>query len=85
MGFRSTKPENAAKPMEPDTVLAMASCTKLMTAISVIQCVERGLFDLDEDVARVLPELKDVEIISDPEGVNASPTLRPKKKSITLR
>ena len=85
MGFRSTKPENAAKPMEPDTVLAMASCTKLMTAISVLQCVERGLFDLDEDVARVLPELKDVEIISDPEGVDASPTLRPKKSSITLR
>lgn len=85
MGFRSTKPENAAKPIEPDTVLAMASCTKLMTAISVLQCVERGLFDLDEDVARILPELKNVEIISDPEGFNDTPTLKPKKTPITLR
>ena len=85
MGFRSTKPEHAAKPMEPDTVLAMASCTKLMTAISVLQCAERGLFDLDEDVARILPELKDIEIISDPEGADDSPTLTPKKNPITLR
>ena len=85
MGFRSTKPENAAKPIEPSTILAMASCTKLMTAISVLQCVERGLFDLDEDVARILPELKNVEIISDSAGDNDSPILRPKKTPITLR
>ena len=56
-----------------------------MTAISVLQCVERGLFHLDEDVGRILPELKSVEIISDPEGTNHSPTLRPKKNPITLR
>lgn len=54
--------------MRPDTVLAMAACTKLMTAIAVLQSVERGVLDLDEDVARILPELKDVEIISRAEG-----------------
>lgn len=79
------KPENAAKPIEPDTVLAMASCTKLMTTILVLQCVERGIFDLDEDVARILPELNNVEIISDPEGASDTPTLKPKKVPITLR
>lgn len=63
----------------------MASCTKLMTGIAILQCVERGLFDLDEDVARLLPELKNVEIISDPEGADDTPTLRPKKTPITLR
>ncbi len=35
MGFRSLKPENAAKAIEPDTVLAMGSCTNLMTGITV--------------------------------------------------
>ncbi|KAF6235646.1 hypothetical protein HO173_006329 [Letharia columbiana] len=52
MGRRSTKPEDAAKAIEPDMVLAMAACTKLMTAITVLQCVERGLFDLDEDITQ---------------------------------
>lgn len=56
-----------------------------MTAIAVLQCVERGLLRLDEDVGRILPELKSVEIISDPGGANCSPTLRPKKAPITLR
>lgn len=46
----------------------MAACTKLMTAIAVLQSVEWGLFNLDEDVAGILPELKDVEIISRAEG-----------------
>ena len=85
MGYRSTTLENGAKPIEPDTVLAMASCTKLMTAISVLQCVERGLFQLDEDVGHILPELKSVEIISDPEGISLSPTLRPKNNPVTFR
>ena len=85
MGFRSMKPENAAKPIEPDTVLAMTSCTKLMTTIALLQCLERGIFDLDEDVGRISPELKNVEIISDPEGASDTPTLKPKKTPITLR
>lgn len=85
MGYRSTKPENAAKAIKPDTVLAMASCTKLMTAIAVLQCIERGLFDLDEDVARILPELKNLEIISKAEGTNDNPTLKKKKNAITPR
>ena len=42
--------------MNLDTLLAIASCTKLMTAISALQCVELGLLNLDEDVSPVLPE-----------------------------
>lgn len=85
MGFRSTKPEHAAKPMRPDTILAMASCTKLMTAIAVLQCVERGFFSLDEDVGRIVPELGEVAIVSGPVGGSGAPRLQPKKGPITLR
>lgn len=71
--------------MRPDTVLSMAACTKLMTAIAVLQSVEWGLFDLDEDVAGILPELKDVEIISTAEWGGENPMLRQKRNTITPR
>lgn len=79
MGRRSTKPEDAVKAVEPDTILAMTSCTKLMTAITVLQCVERGLFELDEDVARIIPESKNLEIILKAESAGDTPRLKQKK------
>ena len=86
MGVRSSKPENASKSLELDTVLAIASCTKLMTAIAALQCVERGLFTLDEDVGRLLPELGEgKEIISSFDEVTMTASLTPKSKPISLR
>lgn len=35
-----------------------------------MQCVERGLIDLDEDVTKYLPELKDSAIITLSEEFN---------------
>jgi hypothetical protein len=32
--------------------------TKLFTAVAALQCVDKGLVSLDEDISRVLPELK---------------------------
>src|SRR5438034_6810580 len=53
------------KPMRTDTVCAIFSMTKLATAVSVLQCVEKGLITLDEDVGKYVPFLKDVEILQD--------------------
>lgn len=63
----------------------LASCTKLITAIAALQCVERGLFTLDDpaDIDRLLPEWKNPEII-----ISCSengPVLQPAKEKITLR
>ena len=51
--------------MTLDSTFQIASCTKLMTTICALQCVERGLFTLDssEDLARLLPELASPKII----------------------
>lgn len=35
----------------------MASTTKLMTSVAVLQCVEQGKLDLDTDVRPLLPEM----------------------------
>jgi CubicO group peptidase (beta-lactamase class C family) len=76
---------NSLQPMELDSVLAIASCTKLMTAIAVLQCVERGLLDLDADVAPILPEAGKFGIITGFDDAKNEAIIVPKKNKITLR
>jgi len=40
--------------LTPDTTLAVYSCAKLVVAIAVMQLVERGELELDQDVAGIL-------------------------------
>jgi len=67
-----------------DATFILASCTKLMTTIAALQCVERGQIGLDDPVSVILPELKEKEIIT---GFNAdgSLTYQKAKNEITLR
>lgn len=75
-----------APPLTFDSIFRLASCTKLITTIAALQCVERGLFSLDsaEDVARLLPEYAHPEILTglDDDG---KAILVPAKNKITLR
>ena len=50
----------------------MASATKLITSIALLQCVERGLFDLDEPLTDIAPEFKDREILTHVEDGHCS-------------
>jgi CubicO group peptidase (beta-lactamase class C family) len=72
-------------PVSTKTTVWLASCTKLVTAIAALQCVERGLFSLDEptDTDRLLPEWNNPTILTgwDDDG----PILRLAKEKITLR
>jgi CubicO group peptidase (beta-lactamase class C family) len=86
MGVRSVGAENASKPLELETILTIASCTKMFTTIAVLQCVEDGLVTLDEDVNRLLPDLASFPMISSPSDPTTNQsTLRPKQNPITLR
>ena len=71
--------------MELDTIFMLASCTKLMTAISALQCVERGLLSLDEDVTMVLPEVGKFGIITGFDDVQSRSITVPNKEPVTLR
>ncbi|KAG0652835.1 methylbutanoyltransferase [Hyphodiscus hymeniophilus] len=55
-----------------------------MTAISALQCVERGQFTLDEDVTQQLPELKAIQIQTGCDSAG-NPVLEKAKNKITLR
>ncbi|KIV78526.1 hypothetical protein PV11_10235 [Exophiala sideris] len=76
--------ESVAKPITADAIFWIASCTKLMTTISALQCVERGLLALDEDVSRVLPELKSKNILTGFTGTK-TPIFQKATRNITLR
>ncbi|RFU31694.1 hypothetical protein B7463_g4651, partial [Scytalidium lignicola] len=76
-----------SQPLKPDAVFWLASCTKLMVTVAALQCVERGLFTLDEDFTRILPEWKDKEILAGFEEVDGKqePIFRKNTTPITLR
>lgn len=39
--------------------------TKVVTAVAVMQLVERGIISLDDDVREKVPELRDIQILED--------------------
>lgn len=70
-------------PFDRHTPMRLASCTKLLTAIAALQCVELGLLHLDNDIGDVIPQLKSRDIVSlDSDG---KLQYRPKTRPITLR
>lgn len=59
--------------------------TKLASAISILQIVEKGLITLDEDVRPRIPFLNEVEIIKGFDNSTRKPILEPNTRPITLR
>ncbi|KAF2855182.1 beta-lactamase/transpeptidase-like protein [Plenodomus tracheiphilus IPT5] len=68
----------------PDTLYWLASSTKIVTTIAVMQCVERGQISLNDDIASLLPEWKDPKILTGFTEENEA-IYKPATKAITLR
>lgn len=84
-GVRSLKDPSKRDPLQLDATMWTASCTKLMTTVAAMQCVERGQLNLDEDVSSILPELKGLDILKGFEEGTETPILVKNEKPITLR
>lgn len=65
--------------------MLIASCTKLMTSIAAMQCVERGLVALETDVAGILPDLAAQGIITGFDEATGEPIINKRQNKITLR
>ncbi len=50
--------------MQLDTVLKLASTSKLLTTIAVLQVVDKGMIGLDDDVAQYVPVLAKQEVLT---------------------
>ncbi|RFU34181.1 hypothetical protein B7463_g2157, partial [Scytalidium lignicola] len=83
--FGKLSPEDGAQDIAQDTVFWIASCTKLLTSISALQCVQRGLVTLDEPVSGILPEVASPDILTGFDPVTKEPILIKAKNPVTLR
>lgn len=63
--------------MRSDTLLRMASMTKVVTAVAALQLVERKALSLDDDVSRFIPSFKRLQVASDYISYEESISLSP--------
>ena len=70
-------------PITPDTMMRIASMTKMVTTVAALQLVERGDLDLDEAVAKYRPEFAELQVLEGFDG--DTPRLRPPASQATVR
>lgn len=70
-------------PLRADTLFRMYSMTKPITSVALLMLYEEGKFQLDEPLAKYLPELKDVQVYVS--GAGSSMVLEAPKRAPTVR
>jgi CubicO group peptidase (beta-lactamase class C family) len=63
----------------------LASMTKLLTTVAALQCVEKGLFGLDEPISKILPAWANRFILTGFNDSTGEPLFRKATKVVTLR
>lgn len=72
-------------PMTVDSIFRIASMTKPITSVAVMQLVESGRVKLDEPVATYLPELFQVKVLEEFDASTGKAKLRPASSAPTVR
>ncbi len=72
-------------PMETDTLFRIASMTKAVTSVAVMQLYEVGALLLRDPVSQYLPAFARMEVLTPPEAGGAEYTLEPARRPITIR
>jgi len=87
LGHQTLDPDSAQfqKPMQLNTVFALASATKLLTSIALCQLIERRVLTPDTDVSPYLPTLASEPIITGIDPSTKQPTFTERTKPILLR
>jgi CubicO group peptidase (beta-lactamase class C family) len=71
-------------PMTLDTVFKLASMTKTVTSVAVMQLVERGALALDEPLGRFARHFES-SVVLQGFASDGSPVLRPAQRPVTMR
>jgi CubicO group peptidase (beta-lactamase class C family) len=71
--------------MAPDSIFRIASMTKPVTSVAVMQLVEQGVLKLDEPAGKYLPELAQVKVLQGFNRKSGKPILRPPATPVTIR
>lgn len=73
----------AGEPLRPDHLFRVFSNTKLATSCAILLLYEDGRFDLDEPVARFVPQLADPRVLRP--GATSLDDTEPAARPITIR
>ncbi|KAJ5737234.1 uncharacterized protein N7483_002359 [Penicillium malachiteum] len=84
-GAHGSRHFSKAESMTLETAGWVASMTKLLTCVAVMQLVERGLVGLDDDLAKIVPFLGKVQILTDFDDKTQRAKFRRPTQKITLR
>jgi CubicO group peptidase (beta-lactamase class C family) len=71
--------------MTKETIFNIASMTKAVTSVAVMQLIEEGKLRLDDPVGKYVPKFKDPQVLSKFNPADASYETRPAKRPITIR
>lgn len=71
--------------LKKDDIFRIASQTKAITATAVMMLWERGRFQLDDPIAKWIPEFKDAGVLKTFNEVDVTWTSEPANKPITIR
>ena len=75
----------SGRPMGIDAVFRIASMTKPVTSLAVMQLVEQGKVGLDDPAEKYLPQLANLKVFETFDEKTRAYTVRPAKKAPTLR
>ena len=68
---------STGRPLKPDSLFRIASMTKPITSLALMQLVEQGKIGLDDPAEKYLPELKDPKVITSFDAKTGDYQLRP--------
>jgi CubicO group peptidase (beta-lactamase class C family) len=71
--------------LEPDALFRIASMTKPVTSVALMQLVEQGRIGLDDPAEKYLPELAGAKVLASFDAATGDYTLRPAARPPTVR
>jgi hypothetical protein len=84
-GAYGNRVEHPASPMTPDTIFRIASMTKPVTSVAVMQLVEADKVKLDAPAGQYLPAIAKAQVIDHFDPKTGEPVMRPPKSPVTVR
>jgi CubicO group peptidase (beta-lactamase class C family) len=73
------------RPLAPDALFRIASMTKPITSLALMQLMEQGRLGLDDPAERYLPELAELKVIDAFDAATGDYRLRPASRPATVR
>ena len=80
-GFRDREKTD---PLTTDDIFRMASMTKPVTTVAVMQLVEQGKLKVDDPVSKYIPEFADAEVLAEFNEADKTWTTRPAQNVLTI-